>query len=761
MHRPNSLQIRLFGDDSPLSQALRVSQMAVATKGTPPLALGTMINSVLVAYVLRDGVPWPVLVAWVAINWAASGRRVLAWLRNRHRSPAAQVKQRNLTRITIWSALAGLLWGMAALPLIWSGGFLHQMFLVFVIGGHAAVAATWLSPIPAANWAYLFPCMLPLIGSILALGTSLSTVMASMLALYTGVLVHFGVMSFRNFRDTVKANFDREEVVRQLAQSKAEVEQRVLERTAELRREQRLLQAIFDSVPIWLFVKDATGRFLTVNRYMARAFGQEPQQMVGRLLSEVVVMPPESAEDDARTDQEALTTGKNVVLRELKCPTADRKLHTLRMVKVPLTDGQGGTVSIVGAAEDITDRTHLEHQLHHAQKLQAVGQLAGGVAHEFNNLLQVIKGFTHLALREMAPQDPARNHLLRVLDGTVTAASLTSQLLAFGRRDIVRRDSIDLAALMTRLISMLGHILGETIELTLSQEPGLPLMLADRGMIEQTVMNLCLNARDAMPKGGRLTVETRALQAEEPVNHLLGLEHPGTYLEIRITDTGVGMPPEVMEHIFEPFFTTKEVGSGSGLGLAVAYGIVEEHGGKIRVQSRPGQGTTFSIFIPAAPQGAQETAPELGPMEDFTKPSHRHSATILVAEDDDGVRHLAVDLLELEGYRVIEASDGVQAVRAWENSTDPIDLLVLDLVMPGQGGREAYERIASLQGDIPVIFCTGYIADTLDSVFLSNSKATLLRKPYGPDRLLHAVRDALHSSRRVATQTADPTHIPA
>jgi CheY-like chemotaxis protein len=350
---------------------------------------------------------------------------------------------------------------------------------------------------------------------------------------------------------------------------------------------------------------------------------------------------------------------------------------------------------------------------------------------------------------------------LRVLDGTVTAASLTSQLLAFGRRDLVRREPLDLAALMTRLISMLGHILGENIELSLSQEPGLPLLLADRGMIEQTVMNLCLNARDAMPKGGRLTIETRALQAEEPVNHLLGLDRPGTYLEIRITDTGIGMAPEVLEHIFEPFFTTKEVGSGSGLGLAVAYGIVEEHGGKIRVQSRPGQGTTFSVYIPAAPQGAQETAPERGPMVDFAKPSLRRSATILVAEDDDGVRHLAVDLLELEGYRVIEASDGVQAVRAWENSTDPIDLLVLDLVMPGQGGREAYERIASLQGDIPVIFCTGYVADTLDSVFLSNSKATLLRKPYGPDRLLHAVRDALQSSRGVAPQVADPTHIPA
>ncbi len=761
MNRPTSLQIRLFGDDSPLSQALRASQMAVATKGTPPLAAGTIVNAVLVAYVLRDGVPWPVLAAWVALNWAAAGRRVLAWSRHRHRPPAQQVKQRHLTRIAVWSALAGSLWGMAALPLIWSGGFLHQVFLVFVIGGHAAVAATWLSPIPAANWAYLFPCMLPLIGSILALGTGLSAVMAAMLTLYTGVLVHFGAMSFRNFRDTVKANFEREEVVRQLAQSKAEVEQRVLERTGELRREQRLLQAIFDSVPIWLFVKDATGRFLAVNRCMARAFGQEPRQMVGRLLSEVAALPEQSAEADARTDREALSTGKDVGLRDLKCPTADRKMHTLWMVKVPLTDDQGGAVGIVGAAEDITDRTRLEQQLHHAQKLQAIGQLAGGVAHEFNNLLQVIKGFTHLALRELAPQDPARSHLLRVLDGTVTAASLTSQLLAFGRRDVVRRETIDLAALMTRLIGMLGHILGETVALTLNQEPGLPLMLADRGMIEQTVMNLCLNARDAMPKGGRLAVETRALQAEEPVNRLLGLERPGTYLEIRITDTGVGMPPEVMEHLFEPFFTTKEVGTGSGLGLAMAYGIVEEHGGKIHVQSRPGHGTTFSLFIPAAPPGAQEAAREPEPTVDLTQPSLRRPATILVAEDDDGVRHLAVDLLQLEGYLVIEASDGEQAVRAWENATDPIDLLVLDLVMPGQGGREAYERIASLQVDIPVIFCTGYVADTLDSVFLSNSKATLLRKPYGPDRLLHAVHDALHSARRLATPVPDGAHIPA
>ncbi|HEX7929132.1 MAG TPA: ATP-binding protein [bacterium] len=746
MPRLTQWKLWLFGDDTSLGQALRRSQMAVATKGTPPLAIGTMANSALVAYVMQSFVPWPVLGVWVLINWLAAVQRLRAWHRHRHDAPSSGVRRRGVVRVTWWSTVAGLMWGMAALPLIWGGGIPHELFMVFVIAGHAAIAATWLSTIPSAYWAYLFPCMLPLIGTVLARDTDWSGLLAIMLSLYTGVLAHFGWAAFRNFRDSVQANVEREEAMRQLAQSKAEVERRVEERTTELRREQRLMQGIFDSVPIWLFVKDSTGRFLAVNQHMAKDLGMEPQQILGKRLAEVSTLPDDAADTDAWSDRQALESGKNVGLRELRCTPADGRLHTLRMVKVPVIGGQGDDC-VVGAAEDITERNRLEQQLQDAQKLQAVGQLAGGVAHEFNNLLQVIKGFTHLALRELRPQDPARNHLIRVIDSTVTAASLTSQLLAFGRRDIVRRESIDLAALMHRMASMLRTILGEGIEVALSQEPGLPVLMADRGMIEQTVMNLCLNAKEAMPKGGKLTIETHSLQAEEPVNHLLGLDHPGTYLEIRIIDTGTGMPPEVMERIFEPFFTTKEVGNGSGLGLAVAYGIVAQHGGKIRVQSRPGEGAKFSIFLPAAKPESLKEAPTDTAVATFT-PRLGRTSTILVAEDDDGVRHLAVQLLELEGYRVIHASDGDQAVRAWENAAEPVDLLVLDLVMPGQGGREAYERIASLQPDIPVIFCTGYVSDTLDTMFLANSKATLLRKPYPPDRLLQVVREALLSSRQ-------------
>jgi PAS domain S-box-containing protein len=761
MLRRFPLPASLFGDNSPLGHALRAKQVVIAARATPPLVIGTLVNSVLVAYVLRSFVPWPALVAWVALNWIASGHRLRAWFRHRHRPPAQMVAPRAVMRASLWTGLAGVLWGMAALPLLWSEGMLPQMVLVFVIAGHAAVAVTWLSPLPAACWAYVFPTMVPLIGSVLAQGRESSVPVAIMLALYTGVLLHFSNMAFRSFRDMVRADVEREEAMRQLAQSKAEVELRVQERTVELRREQRLLQAIFDSVPIWLFVKDSAGRFLAVNRCMARELGKDPAQVAGKLLSEVSVMRPDTAELDARTDRLTLASGRMLALRELNCMGADGKVRTMRMVKVPLGDGQGGHEAIVGAAEDITERMRLEREVLETRKLQAVGQLAGGVAHEFNNLLQVIKGFTHLALREMRPQDPARSYLLRVIDSTVTAASLTSQLLVFGRRDAIRRETIDLAALMTRMTGMFRHILGKRIEIVLNQEAGLPPLVADRGMIEQAVMNLVLNARDAMPEGGRLTFETRVLEAHEPIHYLLGLERPGTYLEIRITDTGVGMPPEVLDRIFEPFFTTKEAGTGSGLGLSVAYGIVEQHEGKIRVQSRPGEGTSISIFLPAAGPEATAQAAHPAPAADLSQPSLRQRATILVAEDNDGVRQLAVQLLELEGYRVIQASDGVQAVRAWESSTEPIDLLVLDLVMPGQGGREAYERIASLQGDIPVIFVTGYISGALDDVLLANSAATLLRKPYGPDQLLHAVREALHSARRQAHQAVAQPPLPA
>jgi two-component system, cell cycle sensor histidine kinase and response regulator CckA len=403
----------------------------------------------------------------------------------------------------------------------------------------------------------------------------------------------------------------------------------------------------------------------------------------------------------------------------------------------------GGVITFL----DISDRlsaeraqARLEDQLRQAQKLEAVGQLAGGVAHDFNNLLQVIMGSTDLATVRLDPEHPAQSDLEQVRKAGDRAASLVRQLLAFSRHEVISPVSLDINDLVAGFTKMLRRVIAEHIELTLHLHNGLPRVFADAGHVEQILMNLCVNARDAMPGGGEITITTSRADLVPDDPDLPPGASNKEWVLLRVEDTGKGMPAEVIEHIFEPFYTTKEVGKGTGLGLATVYGIVQQHGGFIRVSSEPDKGSCFRVFLPVA--RVQDEAPEDGGDEQGAEADHP-VGRILLAEDDEMVRGLAVQVLEGAGHEVFVACDGNEALDLFEEHGETIDLVLLDIVMPGQSGKAVAEVIRKRRPDLPILFCSGYDFDMIKSSIAASDTHGLLMKPYPPQELLHRVGSIL------------------
>ena len=384
------------------------------------------------------------------------------------------------------------------------------------------------------------------------------------------------------------------------------------------------------------------------------------------------------------------------------------------------------------------EREKLEAQLRQAQKMEAVGQLAGGIAHDFNNLLQVILGHLEIALGQVGIDAQAREGLNEAKDAAGRAAALTRQLLAFSRRQIIQPVDLDLNELIQGLFSMVRRYIGEHIELRFTPGEDLKAIHVDPGQFEQVVMNLCVNARDAMPTGGRLAIETEnvILDAEFCRDRLWAVE--GCYILLLVSDTGHGMDEETRAQIFEPFFTTKDVGQGTGLGLATVYGIVKQHGGLIHVSSAPGEGTTFRIYIPCTEHSLKESSPQKS-----LEPAAGGRETILVAEDEDTVRQLVMRMLASAGYTVLEASDGEEAVRLFDEHNGGIDLVLFDVIMPKLGGRDAMDRIRARHPRARFLFSSGYSANAIDTNFVIQNGLHLINKPYRKADLLRAVREEL------------------
>jgi nitrogen-specific signal transduction histidine kinase/CheY-like chemotaxis protein len=390
--------------------------------------------------------------------------------------------------------------------------------------------------------------------------------------------------------------------------------------------------------------------------------------------------------------------------------------------------------------EDITEQREMEQQLRQKQKMEAIGLLAGGIAHDFNNLLGVISGYAEIVAEKMESQGPLHSHVDQIRKAAERAASLTRQLLAFSRQQVLETKVLNLNSIIEDMAKMLPRLLGEDIELQVALDPEPGSVKADQGQIEQVIMNLAVNARDAMPGGGRLTIQTGRL----PFSSDLALKHPpmtpGDYVLLSVSDTGTGMDKQTQSHIFEPFFTTKERGRGTGLGLATVYGFVKQIGGYVWVQSEPGAGSTFTIYLPVTIEAVECAAPS-GP----AAAAECRRGTVLLVEDEESLRTLTRSILEQSGYTVLEAADGLEAVEMARRSSSPIDLLLTDMVMPGMNGRAVAEQVGKLYPRIRVAYMSGYTGfSTRESVSLNG---VMIAKPFSRSLLLKRLNEAMEFDR--------------
>jgi len=430
------------------------------------------------------------------------------------------------------------------------------------------------------------------------------------------------------------------------------------------------------------------------------------------------------------------TIGEDAAVAALKVGAQDYLMKTNLGRLVPAIERE------LREAEQRRQHKILEHQVHQLRRFEAIGRLAGGVAHDFNNMIGAIMGWADIGMDQAPAGTKTRETFHKIRSQAERAAALTRQLLAFARRQVLQPRNTDLNQLVAEEMSLLRNVIGETIEVEISAEKNLWVAWADPGQVEQVLMNLCLNAKDAMPTGGRLRVETRNVQIGEDYHQVHAYALPGKYVLLRVADTGHGMDAATLEHIFEPFFTTKEQGKGTGLGLATVYGIVKQHKGFVNVESSSGQGASFQVYFPAG-----EGAADAQTGGTTAAGSSRGKEKILVAEDNDALRDAAKEILEGLGYHVISAPDGDTAVRVFEKAHDSIDLVLLDVVMPRLSGPDAYAKMAAIRPGIPVIFATGYATEKNLVAATSVDGSIILQKPYGRASLGDAIRAVL--DRRV------------
>jgi len=511
-------------------------------------------------------------------------------------------------------------------------------------------------------------------------------------------------------------------------------------------RDERFANALLESVQVGIVACDERG-ILTLFNQVARGWHGLPAEP----------LPAEKwAENygwrlpDGRTPlkkQEIplfrALEGERVTDVEMMIVPKQGEARTVLASGRPIVDSEGHKLGAVAAMIDITERKGLEQQFRHSQKMEAVGRLAGGVAHDFNNLLTIITGYGQMIQRNLEPGSPMRPHVEAVLKSGERAAALTRQLLAFSRRQDFSSRILDLNTVVGNTEKMLHRLIGEDIELLTVLPSGLGLVKGDPGQIEQVIMNLAVNARDTMPNGGNLTLETANVELDEAYARGHMPVEPGSYVMLAVTDTGCGMDASTQAHVFEPFFTTKEPGKGTGLGLATVYGIVKQHGGNIWIYSEPAQGTAVKIYLPRVEMGAAKVESHRAAGREL-----RGSETILVVEDEPDVRSLVVRLLRSMGYWVLEASRPDEALMVCLRHKGPVHLLLTDVVMPQMSGRDLLDRLRPLRPDIRVLFTSGYTEEALHRKVLKPDTA-FLQKPFTEEALARKVRDVLDESREM------------
>ena len=502
-----------------------------------------------------------------------------------------------------------------------------------------------------------------------------------------------------------------------------------------LRASEERYRGLFETANDIVFTLDAQGNFTSLNRAGERVSGYTRDEALTMNYADIVA--PEYTEE-ARS----LIAGQardGPPLRYMEMVAKDGGRVALEISTRPVFK-RGRMEGLHAIARDETERRRLEEELRQAQKLEAIGRLAGGIAHDFNNALTAILGYGELLMVSLAAGSQAQTEEVgEILCAAHRAERLTSQLLAFSRKQMLQPKVLDLNAIVTGLERMLRQVIPEDIEISITLEPELPHVKADQSSIEQVILNLVVNGRDAMPKGGILTIETSTLEVDGDLSKNLGLPL-GKYVILRVSDSGCGMNAETLAHAFEPFFTTKEVGKGTGLGLPSAYGTVKQSNGYMFAASEPDKGTAFTIYLPALDGVAEpsDTVSDLNPLE-------RGSGTVLVVEDEGMIRRLILQVLADNGYTVLVAAGGAEAIQISEEHDGPIDLLLTDVVMPQIGGRESAQRLLAARPDIKVVFMSGHTGETIINHGVIESDPALLKKPFTPYELLRKVREVLAS----------------
>jgi len=501
-----------------------------------------------------------------------------------------------------------------------------------------------------------------------------------------------------------------------------------------LRESEARLRVLIEQLPAILWTIDKNLRFTSAMGAGLTRVGLHANEIVGKTLSEFF--------ETSDANFLPITSHRRAVMGEPNTFHMEWRNGSYACHAEPLRNENGRCEGAICMALDVSDRKKLEEQLRQAQKMEAVGRLAGGIAHDFNNLLMVIQGHAELLTDRMKPGESLRRNAEQIQEASQRATSLTRQLLAFSRKQMLAPVVLNVQAVVSDMGKILRRLIGEDVELVTVNAPDLKRVKADRSQIEQVIMNLAVNARDAMPRGGKLTIETTNVEFDDSYSRAPVVLMPGRYVMLAVTDNGCGMDADTQAHIFEPFYTTKEKGKGTGLGLATVYGIVKQSGGYVWVYSEIGRGTTFKIYLPSV---EEEVAPR--EIRQAVASLPRGTETVLLVEDEEGVRELAKEYLESCGYKVLVAQNGQAAIDLVSKHSGPIDLIMTDIVMPGLSGSDLAKKVQSLRPDIRVVYMSGYTDQAIIHHGILSSDVLLLQKPFTMSTLAHKLREALSAKR--------------
>ena len=775
-----------------LPSSLQAEQVQVLYRNMPTGVIASALNAAILAAVEWPVVSHPALLVWVVAIWGVAGLRALLIFTYRRATPSSWTAEDWQRWMFMTTALSGIGWGSSVYLFAPEIPLPYELVQIFVLGGMTAGAVSVLSVSFPLFLSYALPVTLPLLGHLLLSGREFHLIMGIMgtlfllatlqsawtfnrvmlssmrlrlenLALVQSLTTRTEAVERLN-REITKEIHDRRLVEEQLRTAHSDLEQRIVERTADLAQANASLQgevqehrrtegALLSSETrfndltdnlnqgVW-FARAQPPQVLYVNPAFERIWGMPAERFYGnpKLWRDCIHPDDRQMVTEAYDAEIANPTGHDLqrLYRIVRPDGQVRWIHDRMVIHHTLS---GEVDSLSGITEDITEARELEDQLRQAQKMEAVGRLAGGVAHDFNNVMTVILGYSAVLLQEVSQNPSARHFVQEIQRAGERCAALTGQLLTFSRKQILHPVSLDLHRVIRDLMALLKSLIGEHITIVLQLDGAPRWVKVDAVQLEQILLNLTVNARDAMPQGGTLTIDTGQAFPDQ----VWGTGHRSssarTYVRLRVHDTGAGIDTAAKPKIFEPFFTTKPVGQGTGLGLSTVYGIVHQSGGTITVESAVGQGTTMTVFLPEV--SPPRTDPPSAPPAFDRQPG---TEAILLVEDEPSVRLLTQHILRTHGYTVHEAADGFQALDLIRRQDLRIDLVVTDLVMPGMNGKELAMRLRGHFEGLKVIYMSGYSDSTPVTGDEAHGQATFLQKPFSPDDLLREVHEILHAT---------------